>query len=89
MKSINELNPSQFRGHPYSSKVGKTEAEVIARNIIVIQKRTGDTFRELTWEEYQKERLGDAEHDSNRFVEWAEKPWFERVMPYLTTSEGA
>ncbi len=54
-----EGKPSDFIVTPYGS-VGRTsEAETVAQNIMTILKRTGDTFRPLSWEEYKEERKKD------------------------------
>jgi len=43
--------PKDFRIFPSSSVLQKCEAETVAANIMVILYRTGNTFREITWEE--------------------------------------
>lgn len=68
------LTPSLFTDKPWGSTLQNHESEVIAMNVMVILKRTGDTFRELTWDEYKTERLKDAAVFSEK-----EKPFFERV----------
>jgi len=70
------INPSEFCTYPWSSVLLNSESETIALNIMTILKRTGNTFRELSWDEYKKERLNDG-----RFSE-REKIFFEKVIPY-------
>jgi hypothetical protein len=36
------------------------EVECVAKNIIVILARTGNTFRKLSWDEYKAERKKDG-----------------------------
>ena len=56
------MNPSDFCIKPWNSVLAKCEAEVVACNIMVILKRTGDTWRRLTVEEYEAERLKDGNY---------------------------
>lgn len=74
-----EIKPSMFTMIPWGSTLQKMESEVIAKNIMVILSRTGDTFRELTWKEYKEERLKDT-----GFSDF-EKKYFEQVV-YLATA---
>lgn len=77
------MKPSNFsKVFPYISVLRKTECEILAKNIMIILKRTGDNWRTITWEEYQEER----EKDSNFSL--TEKHYFDKVLPY-TTSETA
>ena len=75
--------PSDFTNHPFSSVLQKTEAEVIARNIMTILKRTGDTFRPLTWDEYKSEREKDG-----HFTE-SEKSYFVQVIDFCKSGDTA
>lgn len=75
--------PSNFKKHPYNSVMNKSEAETIARNIMVILSRTGDKFRQLSWDEYKTERLKDS-----GFTE-GEKAYFDKVAPWCLTGEQA
>jgi hypothetical protein len=52
-------------------------------NIMVILKRTGNTFRPLSWLEYKAERTKDG-----NFYE-IEKGYFDKVIPYFETPEKA
>ena len=79
-----EKTPEDFcEAHPWSSVFQNSESETIAANVMVILKRTGNTFRDLSWEEYKEERLKDE-----NFSE-IEKPYFERVMPYFKSADTA
>lgn len=75
-------NPSEFNKHPWSSVLQKTEAEVVARNIMVILSRTGDEWRELGWEEYVEERMKDTGFSQ------MERQYFDKAISY-TKSEAA
>lgn len=75
--------PSDFEKHPYDSVHQRMETEVVARNIMVILSRTGNTWRRLTWEEYQTERLKDGEFTMSEFRE------FEAALPYCTSESQA
>jgi hypothetical protein len=77
------MKPSNFTTHPWSSVTGNSEHETIAQNIMIILKRTGDEFRELTWEEYREERLKDGNfYDS-------EKKYFDAVIDYCDSAKSA
>lgn len=75
--------PSNFTGHPFGSVLQNSESETIARNIMIILERTGNTFRELTWEEYKSERLKDKEFSER------EKIFFEKVIDYCKSADTA
>jgi hypothetical protein len=77
------MNPSQFNKHPYDSAANNAESEVVARNIMVILGRTGDQFRQLTWEEYKSERIKDG-----NFTE-REKQYFQVVVQHCASAENA
>lgn len=85
--------PSDFATtYPWSSVARKSEVERIALNILKILKRTGDEWRELSWEEYKTIRLADeaaakAENPKYRinFAEYLERPAFEVAVPYTTS----
>ena len=80
------MKPSDFTHHPCMSVFNKCEPEVIARNIMKILKRTGNEFRELTWEEYAKERQ-ESEQDKN--FSQGEKRYFDDVIGYCKSAETA
>ena len=77
------MNPSNFTKFPMSSVKQNSESEQIAVNIMVILKRTGDTFRPLTWDEYKEERLKDG-----GFTE-GERRYFDAVIDYCASPETA
>lgn len=80
---MNNQTPGNFTKHPYNSITHKSECETVARNIMVILSRTGNTFRVLDWNEYKAERLKDG-----NFTE-SEKTYFDRVVDYCATVESA
>ncbi len=75
--------PSDFCVRPWDSVLGNSESETIALNIMRILKRTGDTFRELSFEEYEKERKKDGGYSSG------EKSYFAKVIGYCRTESTA
>jgi hypothetical protein len=77
------MNPSHFTAYPWSSVLQNSESEIIALNIMLILKRTGDTFRDLSWEEYKAERIKDGNFSER------EKGYFDAVLPYCKSAETA
>ncbi len=77
------MQPSDFLAHPYDSTTKRFESEIVARNIMVILSRTGNKFRELTWEEYQEERMKDGAFTG------LEKTEFEQVIQHCASAETA
>lgn len=77
------MKPSLFTDLPYGSVLQKTEAEIVARNIMQILSRTGNEFRSLTWNEYESERLKDGEFSAY------EKKYFDQVLPYCKDADRA
>jgi len=75
--------PSDFTNDPMNSVFRKSEAETVASNAMVILKRTGDTFRNLSNEEYEKERRKDGNWSN------AELHYLEKVRPYLVSADMA
>lgn len=75
--------PSDFAFHPWDCVFHKMEAEVIASNIMAILKRTGDTWRELTWEEYSNERCKDGNFSET------EHAYFDGVIGYCKSEDTA
>jgi hypothetical protein len=71
------ITPSQFLEFPILSILSKSEFETVARNIMVILFRTGNVFRELSFDEYKKERLKDGNFTED------EKIYFDKVS-YLS-----
>ena len=83
-ESNSTLEPSDFfKIQPMGSIIKKGEAETIAKNIMVILYRTGNKFRNLSWEEYKKERLKDG------YFSEEEKMWFDLVIDYCINPEKA
>lgn len=55
------LKPSRFVAvHPFDSVFSSFEHEIVAKNIMVILSKSGDVFRSLSYEEYERERLKDG-----------------------------
>lgn len=78
------MKPSDFtKNFPFSSVYMNTETEIVAMNVMTILKRTGDVFRELSWDEYKDERMKDGNFSVS------EKRYFERVIPYCVSGEEA
>ena len=75
--------PSDFTKNPMDSVARKSEAETVARNIMVILKRTGNEWRRLGWEEYKTERLEDGGFSES---EWG---YFDEVVGYCISPETA
>ena len=74
--------PSDFaKVFPCMSVFGKAEAESVAQNIMKVLENTGDTFRELCWGEYVKEKEGKINSDDRWF--------FKEVVKYCETEEAA
>jgi len=79
-----DLKPSDFSvTYPWSSVVNKTEHEIVALNIMKILVRTGNVFRELSWEEYSEERKKD-----NEFT-MMELESFNAVIKYCRSGDTA
>jgi hypothetical protein len=78
-----KTKPSDFMSFPSCSEEQNYESEMIAYNIMVILKRTGNTFRDLTWEEYKTERLKDKDFSEK------EKPIFNKIIKYCKTADTA
>lgn len=68
--------PSNYCIKPWNSVLQKSEAETVARNIMAILNRTGNTWRELSFVEYEKERLKDGNYSS------IEQQYFNEVIGY-------
>ena len=77
------MKPSNFTKYPWNSITQKSECETIAKNIMLILKRTGDKFRPLTFDEYKSERLKDG-----NFTE-SEKQYFDKVIDYCKSPDTA
>lgn len=77
------MTPSNFTKYPWDSTLQQAESEVIAKNVMLILKRTGDKFRDLPWEEYVTERKKDG-----NFTE-SEKQYFDKVISYCKSADTA
>jgi hypothetical protein len=78
------MKPSFFSSkYPWCSVFNRAEYEIVAKNIMTILKRTGDEFRELTYEEYEKERLKDGKYSKG------EQQYFERVIDFCKSADKA
>lgn len=77
------MNPSDFTDNPMGSVAKKSEAETVARNIMVILKRTGNKFRLLSWDEYKEHRLKDGHFNE------VEKNYFDQVVKFCRSVETA
>ncbi len=75
--------PSDFTNHPFESVLQHTEDEIVAANIMKILKRTGDTFRPLTKEEYTIERLKDGSYTLKELGS------FDKVIEYCQSPDTA
>lgn len=78
-----KTNPSDFTNDPYGCVFRKAEHERIAQNIMVILERTGNNFRELSYKEYEIERLKDGNYSDY------EKRFFDDVIKYCSSAEKA
>lgn len=81
-KNKKELNPSDFKKiFPRNSVFHNYEHELVAKNIMVILDRTGNIFRELSYDEYVEHRLKDGNYSMQ------EKYYFDNVQKYCVSSE--
>ncbi len=77
------MKPSDFTKYPFDSVLQNNECETVARNIMVILRRTGDEFRILSWGEYKQERVKDGGFTMS------EKDYFDRVAGFCVAAESA
>lgn len=75
--------PSNFTKYPWNSALKTAESEIVAQNIMKILERTGNTWRELSWIEYKKERLKDGNFSDR------EKEYFKQVINYCINPDTA
>lgn len=80
---MRRIRPSQFIENPMDSVLKKSESETVARNIMTILDRTGDIFRDLTFDEYKQERVKDGRFSEN------EKFYFDKIISYLKSADTA
>jgi hypothetical protein len=80
------IKPSDFKkASAMGSVLQKSEAETVARNIMVILARTGDQWRPLTHDEYKAERIKDEGGD----YYWMEEGYFKQVIDYCLNPDTA
>lgn len=77
------MKPSNFTDFPMDSETQNTETEILARNIMKILKRTGDTWRQLSLDEYIAERKKDGGFSR------MEEHYFEKALPYTINEKNA
>lgn len=78
------MKPSDIKNiHPWNSVKQKSEYETVARNIVIILAKTGDEWRELTYEEYEKYRLTDGNYSLG------EKKYFNEVVGFCSAPSNA
>ena len=78
------MKPSDFkRIRPIGSVLQKSEAETVILNIIIILSRTGDEWRNLSYQEYKNERLKDGNYSDR------EQEYFNQVISYTISPEKA
>ena len=77
------MKPSNFTTYPWSSVLQNSESETIALNVMKILARTGNEFRELSYEEYKSERLKDSNFTDK------EQSYFEKIILYCKTADTA
>jgi len=77
------MKPSNFLNFPFSSIFKNCECETIALNIMLILKRLGDEFKQLSWEEYKIERLKDKGFSNE------EKKYFDKVVMFCSSADQA
>lgn len=77
------MTPKDFMVYPFDSVLHKMEPETVAQNIMVILARTGNIFRDITWEEYSAERIKDGGFSQ------LERNWFDKVVRYCKSEDTA
>lgn len=75
--------PSDFKVFPWSSVSKNSETETIAQNIMIILSRTGNEFRELSWDEYKEERLKDGGFSDR------ERAYFDKSIGFCKSEDTA
>lgn len=79
------MTPRDFmRIDPMDSVAQNSDAEDVARNIMVILARTGNVWRNLSWEEYESERAVDGKFAARR-----ERHYFNHVIDYCESEQTA
>jgi hypothetical protein len=76
------MKPSDFlKEWPWDSVFQNRETEQIARNILVVMKRCGDTWERPTWLIYKKHREADGNFSQS------EREYFDKAYPYLKSED--
>lgn len=81
--------PKDFIKYPWGSVFQNSERETVALNIMKILSRTGDSFRNLSWEEYLEERVKDGGGNTHNQDYLSEHTCFLDVAKYTTSESGA
>lgn len=78
------MNPSNFTTTPVNSILGKRHFayDITARNIMKILERTGNQWRQLSWQEYKAE----MNKDNNRVD--GTRPIFDDIAGMLSDEVG-
>ena len=78
------MKPSNFKNASTMGSIfRRSEHETVAKNVMKILARTGDTFRLLSWDEYKAERQKDGNFSER------ESGFFNDVANYCASSHGA
>lgn len=77
------MTPRAFRDQPMNSVKQKSEAETVARSIMIILARNGNEWRLLGWDEYEAERRKDGHFTMS------EQPYFNDVVMYTESEQTA
>ena len=77
------MKPKDFTNRPIDSVMQQSEAETVARNIMVILYKTGNDCRKLKFSEYKKERKKDGGYSD------MEETYFKKVIKYCGSEEAA
>ena len=84
MANTSKARPRDISGvYPWSSVLRKAEYEIVAQNIMKILSRTGNVFRELSFDEYKLERAKDCKLGN------FEKEAFDIVVGYTISAYNA
>lgn len=79
------MKPSDFTGSlPFYSVLNNAEAELVARNIMIIMAELGNEWSPITWETYKKERIKDSSDFRDREI-----VSFRKVNKYCKSAEAA
>lgn len=82
------MQPSDFCTYPWSCVFMNAEREIVALNIMKILRRTGDQWREISWDEYLSERQKDGGGNTGN-MRHTEKECFADVQPYTISAQSA